>query len=300
MVLLSGQANPHLAKAVAEKLGATAGEVDIQKFKNGEKSLRIVTPVRDEHVVIIQSLSNPVDEHFVELLLLIDAAERAGAAETTVVMPWMGYSLQDKTFQDGMPMSARVIADSISHQHVHQVVLADLHNPSVAGFYSVPTRILNTFPLFAQHIRQHVDQDFVVVAPDFGGLKRAHSYAQQLNAPLAHIEKTRNLETGEVTIHSLTGADIQGKACIVIDDVVSTGSTVVEVAEALEQAGAKSSHFYVTHFLYVPKSLERLTNSPLNSIVITDSVSPSGGFPESPKLTMLSLADTITNELKTH
>ncbi len=258
-----------------------------------------MTPLHNEEVVIVQSLSRPVDEHFVELLLLIDAAERAGADTVTVVIPWLGYSLQDKTFLEGMPISARVIADSISNQHVRNVILADLHNPSVAGFFSVPTRVLDTFPLFAQHIKDTVDSEFVVVSPDFGGLKRAHAYAELLNAPLAHIEKTRDLETGEVTVHSITGADLQGKACVVIDDVVNSGSTVVEVAEALEKAGAKSSHFYVTHFLYVDGSLEKLIASPLASIVITDSVSQSGGAPSSPKLTILSLVDLITQELKT-
>lgn len=299
MVILSGQANQELVNRLAPKMGAVRGEVDLQKFPNGEKRVRILTPLQRKEVIIVQSLSNPVDEHFVELLLLIDAAERAGAHSTVVVIPWLGYSLQDKTFLEGMPISARVIADSISNQHVQSVVLADLHNPSVAGFFSVPTRVLDTFPLFAKHIQENIDEDFVVVAPDFGGLKRAHSYAEKLNAPLAHIEKTRNLETGEVTIHSITGANIAGKACVVIDDVVNSGSTVVEVAEALQKAGAKSSHFYVTHFLYVPGSMEKLVASPLNSIVITDSISPSGGSPSSPKTTILSLVDLITKELQT-
>lgn len=299
MIVLSGQANPQLADALASKMEAIRGEVDIQKFANGEKRIRIVTPLHNEEVVIVQSLSQPVDEHFVELLLLIDAAERAGAAYVTVVIPWLGYSLQDKTFLEGMPISVRVIADSISSQHVQNVILADLHNPSVAGFFSVPTRVLDSFPLFADHIQKTITEDFVVVAPDFGGLKRAHTYAERLDAPLAHIEKTRNLETGEVTVHSITGADIEGKACVVIDDVVNSGSTVVEVAEALEKAGAKSSHFYVTHFLYVQGSMERLINSPLQSIVISDSVSPSGDAPSSPKITTVSLVDLISQELQT-
>jgi len=286
MVILSGHASPHLAHSIAEKLNATLGEVELRKFPNGEKRVHIHTPVSNQDVVIVQSLSNPVDEHFVELLLLIDAAERA----------WLGYSLQDKTFLPGMPISARVIADSISNQFVHRVILADLHNPSVIGFFSVPSRVIDTFTLFSAHIKENLPDDIVVVAPDFGGLKRAHSYAEKLSAPLAHIEKTRNLQTGEVTIHSITGADLTGKVCVVIDDVVNSGSTVVEVAEALEQAGAKSTHFYVTHFLQVPGSEEKLINSPLQSIVITDSVRPSGG-PQPEKITILSLTDSIINEL---
>lgn len=294
MIILSGQSNRPLAQEIAQSAGAEWGEVEIGKFKNGEKQLRILAEVTNQDVVIVQSLYQPVDEHIMEMLLLIDAADRAGAEEITLVIPWLGYSLQDKVFLPGQPLSARVVANLVSSQRVARVFLLDLHNPSIPGFFSVPTRILSSNKLFAAHVRQNF-VDPIVVSPDFGGLKRARTFAEMLDAPLSYVDKTRDLITGEVTVNSIVGSNPEGRSCIVVDDIISTGSTVMEVAEQLHRLGAKEVVFYATHGLFVQDALDKLEDGPIDHIVVTNSVPLTR---ETSFVSQVSVADLISHELR--
>lgn len=292
MIILSGQSNPQLAQEIATTLRVQMGEVTFRTFPNGEQNIQIVTPLTDKNVVIIQSFHQPVDTQLLELLLLIDAADRAGARKISVAIPWMGYSLQDKVFQDGQALSARVVANLISSQRVNRVFLFDLHNISIVGFFSVPTRMISAHDIFVQHARENFENP-VIVSPDFGGLKRAHGFADALSAPLATIDKTRNYQTGEVTMNSIGGANLTGRVCVMYDDIISTGGTVMAGAEFLKNSGAKEVHMLATHGLFAGEALEKLTHSAIDSVVVTNSVIQS---PHS-KVRVISAAAPIAAEL---
>lgn len=294
MILLSGQSNPILAEEVASTLQIELGEVEFGQFPNGEQRVRILTPLVDRNVVIFQSFHNPVDGNLMELLLMIDAADRAGARKISVVIPWMGYSLQDKVFQSGEPLSAKVVADLISNQRVNRVFLFDLHNTSIVGFFSVPTRMISAHDMFVSYAKEHFP-NAVVVSPDFGGLKRAHAFADDLGAPLATIDKSRDLTTGKVTMHSVGGADFSGKVCLLYDDIISTGGTVMAGAEFLKNAGAKEVHMIATHGLFAGHALEQLSESAIDSVIVTNSIQT----PAHSKVKILSCSGPISAELNT-
>lgn len=272
MKLISGSSNLPLAQSLVKILEIDLIKVEITKFANDEKRLKIMDQVRGEDIAVVQSFSTPVDEHIMEFLLLVDALERMGAHQVSVIIPWYGYSLQDKVFNDGEPLSAKVVANLISNSYVKRVFLLDVHNTSIAGFFSVPTHHLSALPLFIQYAQDNFDlKNTVVASPDFGGLKRAASLAKSLQLDLVNITKKRNLQTGKIIEMSLQG-DVTDKIVLVFDDVSVSGSTVVEAAEILKQAGASEVHFLVTHGLLVGDAKDKLQSSQLDSIVISNSI----------------------------
>lgn len=272
MKVLSGSSNPALAQKIAAQFDAELIQVDVTKFANDEKRLKILAPVHGEDMVVIQSFSAPVDEHIIELLLLTDALERMGVKQINVIIPWYGYSLQDKVFHDGEPLSAKVIANLVSNSYIHRVFLLDVHNTSIAGFFSVPTHHLSALPLFTDYVKQNFDlKQTIVASPDFGGLKRAAQLAKSLHLDLVNIEKSRNLRTGKIIKMELHG-NVKDKVVLVFDDVIVSGGTLIEATETLQKAGAKEIHFLATHGLLVNDSKNKLQNSPLDSVVITNSI----------------------------
>lgn len=272
MILFSGSSNGVLAKQLATSLGIELGEVESTTFANGERRIRILNPVKGQHTVLVQSFSQPVDANILEFVLIADALERAGARSVTAVIPWLAYSLQDKVFRDGEPLASRVIADIVSNSYVQRVLLMDLHNASIAGFFSVPTEHVRALPLFSKYVKEKFDlSKAVVVSPDFGGLKQARVFANAVELDLLNVDKHRDLSTGEVTPVGLSG-EATGKICFVYDDVINTGSTVAEVARFLKSKGAAEVHFMVTHGLFAGDGLEKIQDEAIDSIVITNSV----------------------------
>lgn len=276
MLIFSGSSNPALAQKIAEKAPAILGEVMIETFKNGEKRVRILSDVKGQEVVVVQSFSQPVDTHIMEFLLMTDALERAGAERVVAVIPWMGYSLQDKVFVEGEPIAARVVADLISHAYTKRVILLDLHNSSIPGFFSVPTQHARAIDLFEQYAKEHFQMnDVVVISPDFGGIKQARVLADRLHVNLANVDKHRDLNSGEVTTVGIAGDSVEGKICLVYDDVVNTGSTVIQVAKFLKEKGAREVHFMVSHGIFAGDSMKKMVDSVIDSIIITDSIAHS-------------------------
>lgn len=272
MKLISGTSNQALAATISEKLSAPLVPTEIETFSNGERRIWIKEKLDNEEVVILQSLSHPTDEKLMELLLLIDAVERLGANEVHVVIPWMGYSLQDKVFRAGEPIAARVVANLISSSYVRRVYLLDLHNSSIAGFFSVPTSHLTAQELFAQRVTSQFPLEQVVVAsPDFGGLKRARGFANTLSVPLVNIDKHRDLYTGEVTAVGMHG-EVKDKIVILYDDVIMSGGTVVSASDILKEHGAKETHFIATHGVFAGDAVQKITDSSIDSVIITDSI----------------------------
>lgn len=272
MKILAGTSNLDLAQKIAQSLNTQVIQADISNFKNGERRVWIQDEVAGQNVAVVQSFTQPVDKHIVETLLLIDALERAGARHVSIIIPWMGYSLQDKVFRPGEPIAAKVVANIISNTYAKRVILFDLHNSSIPGFFNVPTHHVTALNLFAEYISQTFEMtESVVVSPDFGGLKRARTLADKLNLELANIDKDRNLKTGKVAIDKVSG-DITGKICLIFDDVINTGGTVVEVAKFLKNHGAKEVHFLVTHGIFAGEALTAMTDPNIDSIVITNSI----------------------------
>ena len=273
MKLLAGSSNPQLAAALSVAFATPLVEVEITKFANGEKRVRVPEQMAGEDVIIVQSFTEPVDEHIIELLLLIDAVERLGVHDVHLLIPWMGYSLQDKVFLPGEPIAAKVVANLISNSYVRRTYLLDVHNTSIPGFFSRPTVHLSATDLFVEDVKERFSgEDFIVASPDFGGLKRARQFAALLECPLININKHRDLKTGDVTAVEVHG-DTKGKKVIMFDDVIVSGGTVKETAELLKNEGAAEVHFYASHGLFVGNAREALADAPVDSLTITNSVS---------------------------
>lgn len=272
MKLIAGSSNPQLAKALSHELNTPLVDVELTTFANGEKRVWIKEKIEGQDVVLLQSFSSPVDAHLIECLLIIDALERLGAKDVQVVIPWLGYSLQDKVFRDGEPIAAKMVANIISHSYVKRVYLVDLHNTSITGFFDVPTTHVTAMQPFAAVAKSSYNsKDIVVASPDFGGMKRARQFATLVDADLVNIDKTRNLKTGEVTAVGLHG-DVTDKVVIVYDDIIVGGSTVAETADLLKREGAKAVHFYSTHGLFVGDALKKITDSTVDSVLVSNSV----------------------------
>jgi len=272
MKILAGSANPILAKNIANQLGTSLVNCEISYFSNGEKKIQIMDEVKGENVAIVQSFVDPVDERVIETLLMIDALERMGVRHISLVIPWMGYSLQDKVFQPGEPISAKVIAKLISNSYVKRVFLMDLHNDSIPGFFDIPTHYLSASSVFEEYLKEKIDlNQAVIVSPDFGGLKRARTFAKKLGLPLANIDKTRDLNTGEVTAVALHG-EVKGKDAIVLDDVIVSGSTVVEVADCLKKAQAKQVLFMASHGLLTKDAQQKIEDSLIDKVVFANTI----------------------------
>ena len=298
MKIISGSSNPKLAQHIAAHLGLELAEVDLNTFANGERRVWVKDLVRGQNVAIVQSLSAPADAQMMELLLLIDAVERAGARHVNVVMPWMGYSLQDKVFRDGEPIAAKVVANLISNSHVKRAFLLDLHNTSTPGFFSIPTQHLSALDVFVEYIQEHFPQlhrdDCIVASPDFGGLKRSRQLAERLSLELINIDKQRDLHTGKIIEMGLgEGNEVQGKTVFVFDDVINSGSTVVNAAETLKKNGAKAVHFFATHGLFANKGYERIEKSTIDTVVITNSIAQE----LSPKVKVLDISKIFAEAL---
>lgn len=274
MKILSGTSNRQLAEGIAQRFQVPLLDVEIGTFANGEKRVWIKDEVRGENVVLIQSLSHPTDEHIIELLLLIDALERMGARHINVVVPWMGYSLQDKEFREGEPIAAKVVANLISNSYVKRVFLMDLHNSSTPGFFSIPTEHISAMRMFVNYVQANFSQENMVVAsPDFGGLKRARVFAGRLGVELVNVDKHRDLTTGKTQAIDVSG-DVNGKIVVVFDDVINSGGTVVNTAELLKARGASAVHFFATHGIFADQGREKIQASSIDSVVVTNSIPP--------------------------
>ncbi len=304
MNIISGSSNLELARKIVKTFNqkiptqnSQLVEVEISKFPNDEKRIWIKdeNKVRGQKICLVQSFSKPVDENLVETLLIIDALERLGAREVSLIIPWMGYSLQDKVFRDGESIAAKVVADVISNSFVSRVFLLDLHNPSIPGFFSVPTYHLSAGNLFVDYLKNNnLLDNAVVVSPDFGGLKKSRNFAKQLDLPLLNIDKSRDLKTGVVTAHALRGGEIAGKNALIFDDVIVSGGTAAQTAALLKKEGALKVIFTATHGIFCNNGLNIVAQSELDRIVISNSITQTEKVE---KIKQIDLSDLFVNAL---
>ena len=272
LMLFSGRSNPELAERIADKLGLTLGEVELKTFANGETYVRYDDSIRGSDAFIIQSGNPPVNDHLVELLIMIQAAKLASAKRITAVVPWYPYSRQDKKSRPREPITARLVADFLEAAGVDRVLTMDLHAGQIQGFFNVPVDHMTALPLFSQYYR---DKGFfgdkvVAVSPDAGRVKMARRFAQMLDADLAIINKVRpEHDTAEVT--EVIG-DVRGKIAILSDDMILTGGTLIAGATALREAGATEVYACATHGLFSGDAFEKIAASDLSLVTVTDTV----------------------------
>jgi ribose-phosphate pyrophosphokinase len=277
--LFAGSANPSLADAVARELGFRLGERDLRRFPDGELHVEIRESVRGHDVYLIQPTSPPAEGHLLELLMLADAANRAGAARLTAVVPYLGYSRQDRRASGREAVGGRLVADLLGLGGLlRRVVAVDVHSSAIEGFFGTPLEHLSAVPLLVDRIRSYATANGVVVAPDLGAAKLAERYAAPLGLPAAMVHKTR-LSGSDVRVRSVTG-DVRGHAPILVDDMISTGGTVEAAMEALLAGGCEPEFTVVaSHGLFVGPAVERLKAAPLKRIIVTDSVAAAEGLP---------------------
>jgi ribose-phosphate pyrophosphokinase len=272
LMLFAGRSNPALAEANAEKLGVMLGEVELKTFANGETYVRSDESIRGSDVFIVQSGSPPVNDHLVELLIMIQAAKLASAKRITAVIPWFPYSRQDKKSAPREPITAKLVADALEVAGVDRVVTMDLHAGQIQGFFTIPVDHMTALQLFAQHYRDKglSGEQVVAVSPDPGRAKMARRFGQMLEADLAILNKVRpEHDTAEVT--EVIG-DVQGKVALMSDDMIVTGGTLIAGATALREAGATEVYACATHGLFPGNAFEKIAASELTQVTVTDTV----------------------------
>ncbi|EKD64800.1 MAG: hypothetical protein ACD_50C00301G0002 [uncultured bacterium] len=296
--IFAGTSNPDLARKVSQKSKIPLGKIDIGTFADGEIDVWIQDDVNNSEVFIIQSNSPPINNHIVELALIADALRRSGAHHITAVIPYFGYSRKEKQSRPGEPISAKVVADLIVTSGINKVICLDLHADAIVGFFNVPVIYLSALDVLAKRIKQEKYKNAVVVAPDVGGVRRARNFAAHLGCPLAVIEKHRTTAVRDnIEVLSISG-EIVGDTAIIVDDVISTGGTIIESANALKARGAKKVIACATHGVFASNGLQKLTASKVDKIFVTDSVPISE---KSPKLEIVSvdalIVDCLSKEI---
>lgn len=286
--LFALNSNKGLAKEISDYLGIALSDCSVEKFADGEVAITINETVRGHSVFVIQSTSAPVNDNYMELLIMIDALKRASAKEINIIMPYYGYSRQDRKAAPRQPISAKLMADLLQAAGADRIMCLDLHAAQIQGFFNIPIDNFLAFPIFAEYFIGKNLEDIVVVSPDHGGTTRARKLAVVLEAPIAIVDKRRP-KPNSAEIMNIIG-DIKGKNCIIIDDMIDTAGTISIVISALKEKGAKEVYACCSHAILSGNAIEKISNTPIKELVITNSVE----LPESkkaPYIVPLSIAE---------
>ena len=299
LVLATGRSHPELASSVAAEMGADLMDVDIRTFANGEIYARFQGSVRGADVFILQSYCRPVNEWLMEQLIMVDALKRASAKRITVVMPYYPYSRQDKKGRGREPISARLVADLYKTAGADRIMSVDLHTSQIQGFFDGPVDHLMAIPLLADYIRTRVDADNVtVVSPDTGRVRVAEQWAERLGgAPLAFVHKSRDLTVPNQAVSKTVVGQIEGRTCVLIDDMIDTGGTISGAVQVLKNAGAKDVIIAATHAVFSEPAAQRLSESGAREVVVTNTL-PLTASQRFPQLTVLSIAPLIARAVR--
>lgn len=273
MKVFAGNSNRLLAEAICNYLNVPLGKASVRRFADQEIFVELQENVRGEDIFVVQSTSFPANDHLMELLIMIDAFRRSSARRITAVLPYFGYARQDRRASGRTPISAKLVANLITEAGADRVLTLDLHAGQIQGFFDIPTDNLFAAPILARDIKDHYDlQNLMVVSPDVGGVVRARALAKRLDCLLAIVDKRRD-RPGESEVMNIIG-DVTGKDCILIDDIVDSGGTLCNAAEALLKNGATSVTAYITHGVLSGGAVARVSSSKLKELVITDSIQP--------------------------
>jgi ribose-phosphate pyrophosphokinase len=273
MKLVAGNANRPLAESIAAYLKVPLAKAVVRRFADQEIFVEIGENVRGEDVFVIQSTSSPTNDHLMELLIITDALRRASAKRVTAVIPYFGYARQDRKSSSRAPISAKLVANLITHAGVDRVLTIDLHAGQIQGFFDIPTDNLFAAPVMVRDVKERLNHSpKVVVSPDVGGVVRARALAKRIDAPLAIVDKRRE-RPGESEVMNIIG-DVAGRSCLLVDDIVDSGGTLCNAAEALLEAGATEVYAYITHAVLSGGAVSRISGSKLKELVVTDSIQP--------------------------
>ncbi len=279
--LISGNANMTLAKSISRRMSMHRGiavnlvDARVERFNDQEIFVEVYENVRGEDMYIIQPTSNPANDNLMELLIMADALRRSSATRITAVIPYFGYARQDRRAKARTPITAKLVANMITEAGIDRVLTLDLHAAQIQGFFDIPVDNLYASPVFALDIEHHFKgqmEDLMIISPDVGGVARARELAKRINAPLAIVDKRRE-KAGEIAEMIVIGS-VEGKKCIIVDDICDTAGTLCKAAEVLLQNGATEVHAYITHGVLSGPAVERVQNSVMKSLVITDSIEP--------------------------
>ena len=294
MVLLAGSANPELAREIAKKVGIPLGNVLLGRFPEGEIQLQIRDNIRGKDVFILQPTCTPPNESLMELLILIDAARRASAKRITAVLPFFGYARQDRKDKPRVPITAKLVANLIVSSGANRVLAMDLHAGQIQGFFDIPVDHLYSINVLGSYFKRKKIKDLVVVSPDVGGIKMARGYAKLFNCDLAIVDKRRESASKTHVMHII--GSVAGKNVIIIDDMISTGGSLVEAAKALKHAGALDIYANIVHPVLAGSAVERIQKSDIKELIVTNSI-PLGPEKRIKKITQLSIAALLADAI---
>jgi len=292
-MLFSGNANPALAQEIASHLGAELGKAKVGAFSDGEVDIELYQNVRARDVFVVQPTSQPTNEHLMELLLMVDAFKRASARRITAVIPYFGYARQDRRPRSTrVPISAKVVANLLETVGVERVLTMDLHADQIQGFFDIPVDNIYASPVLLSDLKNNQYPDLVVVSPDVGGVVRARALAKQLGCDLAIIDKRRPKANVSEVMHVI--GEIEGRNCVIMDDMIDTAGTLVKAAEVLKERGAKKVYAYCTHPIFSGPAIERIAKGDaLDEVVITNTIPLSESASQCRKIRQLSVAPLI-------
>lgn len=293
--IFSGNANKPLAEKICRYLGLPLGEAVVGKFSDGEISVEFRENVRGADVYLIQPTCIPANDHLLELLIMMDALKRASAASITAVVPYYAYARQDRKTAPRVPISAKLVANLLTTAGAKRLLTMDLHTGQIQGFFDIPVDHLYAAPVMLEYIRENFKGDLVMVSPDAGGVERARAFAKRLNSTLAIIDKRR--EATVIKAMTLVG-NVYGKEAIILDDMVTTGSTLTKAAELLMQHGARSVHACVTHPVMSPNAVSALQSSMVQTLVVTDTIPLSPEAARLEKIRVLSVAPLLGEAIR--
>ncbi|MEM7216422.1 MAG: ribose-phosphate pyrophosphokinase [Pseudomonadota bacterium] len=292
MKLFAGNSNEVLAEQITRYLDIPLGKANVRRFADQEIFVEILENVRGEDCFVLQSTSYPANDNLMELLIMTDALRRASARRITAVIPYFGYARQDRKPGPRAPISAKLVANLITEAGADRVLTLDLHAAQIQGFFDIPTDNLFAIPVLGRDVKEHLDlENVVVVSPDVGGVVRARALAKRLDSLLAIVDKRRD-KPGESEVMNVIG-DVKGKDCILIDDIIDSGGTLCNAAEALLGMGATSVTAYITHGVLSGGAVARITSSKLKELVITDSIQPTSAVGSAANIRVVSIAELM-------
>ena len=294
--LFGGNSNPELTAKICQHLQIPQGKAVVQTFSDGEIMVEIGENVRGRDVFVMQSTCSPVNHNLMELLVLMDALKRASAWRITAVLPYYGYARQDTKVLPRVPISAKLVADLITVAGGHRVICLDLHANQIQGFFDIPVDNLFAAPVLLEYIRQYFNGDLVIVSPDAGGVERARAFAKRLNTSLAIIDKRRDEDQKVKAMHII--GEVEGKAAIILDDMVDTGGTLTEAAKALAENGALSINACCTHAVLSGNAIGRIEESAIENLIVTDSIPLQPETKGCKKIRVLTVANLLGEAIK--
>ncbi len=296
-VILSGNANRPLAQKICEKLGKPLGRADVRRFSDGEIFVEIGENVRGRDVYVIQSTCRPVNDTLMEMLVIIDALKRASAKEVTAVVPYYGYARQDRKVAPRTPISAKLVADLFDAAGATRLVAMDLHAGQIQGFFNIPFDNLFASPVLLEYLQKEMskNEELVIVSPDAGGFERARAFAKRLNSNVAMIDKRRTAPNVAKAMNVI--GEVDGKIAIILDDMIDTAGTLTEAAQAVLQKGARQVYAVATHGVLSGPALERIHESKIEKVIITDTILLSPEAAACSKIVQLSVADLLAEAI---